>query len=234
MFKKKQDGNEEIIDLEEENNISNLSELTLFYIEEFKFHFNKILKIFTYLNPYYQDSDFKILFKEVLKLFLNSGYNFCDANIFYPYYYKDYDKDDERQNEISILKSNNEEVSIYDGKNNNQLFLKENLFPKNKKISNKEKEKSNSNNDSNDNNKKSRKIDIELIFSFYKLISQTKDYMPEEDYILLKLLYRFFDFEDNDEKALLRLFKCEKLKLRERIILLNMMHKTLFMEKMTN
>ena len=57
--------------------------------------------------------------------------------------------------------------------------------------------------------------------------------MPEEDYILLKPLYRFFDFKDNDEKALLRLFKCEKLKLRERIILLNMMHKTLFMEKMT-
>ena len=57
--------------------------------------------------------------------------------------------------------------------------------------------------------------------------------MPEEDYILLKPLNEFFDFEDNDEKAILRLFKCEKLKLRERIILLNMMHKVLFMEKMT-
>jgi hypothetical protein len=73
LFKQKQDENEEIIDLKEGNNISNLSELTLFYIEEFKFHFNKILKIFTYLNPYYQDSDFKIFFKEILKLFLNSG-----------------------------------------------------------------------------------------------------------------------------------------------------------------
>ena len=35
LFKQKQDENEEIIDLKEGNNISNLSELTLFYIEEF-------------------------------------------------------------------------------------------------------------------------------------------------------------------------------------------------------
>ena len=55
--------------------------------------------------------------------------------------------------------------------------------------------------------------------------------MPEEDYILLKPLNKFFNFEDNDEKAILRLFKCEKLKLRKRIILLNMIHKYLFMEK---
>ena len=55
--------------------------------------------------------------------------------------------------------------------------------------------------------------------------------MPEEDYILLKPLNKFFNFEDNDEKAILRLFNCEKLKLRKRIILLNMIHKYLFMEK---
>ena len=219
IFKRKKIGlNEEIIDLED--NISTLSNKS-FLIEEFKFHFNKILKIFSYLNPYYQDADFKILFKEVLIIFLNSGYNFCDANIFYSYYYKDYDKDNINQHEISILNSNNEET-ISEGKN--KLILNNNIF-KNKKR--------NKENNSFKENQINGKIDIELIFSFFKLLSQIKDYMPEEDYILLKPLNEFFDFEDNDEKAILRLFKCEKLKLRERIILLNMMHKVLFMEKMT-
>ena len=219
IFKRKKIGlNEEIIDLED--NISTLSNKS-FLIEEFKFHFNKILKIFSYLNPYYQDADFKILFKEVLIIFLNSGYNFCDANIFYSYYYKEYDKDNINQHEISILNSNNEET-ISEGKN--KLILNNNIFKYKKR---------NKENNSFKENQINGKIDIELIFSFFKLLSQIKDYMPEEDYILLKPLNEFFDFEDNDEKAILRLFKCEKLKLRERIILLNMMHKVLFMEKMT-
>ncbi len=86
--KKKIELNEEIINLED--NISTLTNKT-FYIEEFKFHFNKIVKHFFLFKSIL--SDFQILFKEVLFIFLNSGYNFCDANIFYPYYYNEYDKD---------------------------------------------------------------------------------------------------------------------------------------------
>ena len=58
-------------------------------------------------------------------------------------------------------------------------------------------------------------------------------YVPESTFNLLKPLNEFFDFEDNDEKALLRLFKCEKLTISERKILLKLMQKIFFIEKMT-
>ena len=212
---RKSEQNEESININEKIDCSTF-DFDSFFSDEFKYQLNTILKIFSDLYPYFQNVDFKNLLKKIIILFLHSDFNFCDINIFYPFYYEKYD-------EISDINSNNEENI----NQQNRLILNENLFSENKRISTKR------NNSDLSNDFKTNKIDVKLIFSFFELISKSKIYMLEKDYNLLKPLLIFFDFEDNDEKALLRLFKCEKLKIRERIILLNLMYKMLFMEKMT-
>ena len=204
---------EEVIILDKNESNNSIDEPNAEMIEVFKNHFNIILKIFSSLHQYYQDVDFKEIIREILTLFINSDYNFCDPNIFYSFYYKDYDE--ETNNKNDFLKTNIE-VDLDDkNKINENLQI---IEQENKLI---------------DSEESKDRLDIDLIFSFFKLLSKSKSYVPESTFNLLKPLNDFFDFEDNDEKALLRLFKCEKLTIPERKILLNLMQKIVFIEKMT-
>ena len=206
--------NNELLSQKSLNSLSSIEEPKVEIIEEFKVQFNIILKIFSSLQPYYQEVDFKEIIKEILSLFINSDYNFCNPNVFYPFYYKDYEETEEIKNEI--FKANTIEVDLDD---KNKIAEKLNTTENEEKISISQQSKG--------------RLDIDLIFSFFKLFSKSKSYVTEKTYDLLNPLNNFFDFEDNDEKALLRLFKCEKLTIKEKKILLNFMQKVFFMEKMT-
>ena len=217
-----------INDIDNDNDTFSANDLNV----KFKSHFNTIMKIFNYLSPFYQQCHLAEINEEITNLFLSTTHNFYNPDNFYPYYYRELDdkgfpisSNASNRNDDMLTKRTNNEDADYEERR--KLLLSENRIDFLKK-------NTNSNElDSSTFVPDKQKIDLDLFFSYFKLFGKRNSFVRNSVYTTLEPLNKFFDFDDGDEKAMLRLFKCEKLKLKEKIIMLNVMHKLFFIERIS-
>ena len=219
LFKHLNDFNNFIDEIQKNNkeNVFSLNDIE-YLKNQFYSQFKKIIQIFTLLSIYYEDIIFEKIKSNVSDIFINSKHNFCDSQIFYNYYFKDeFEYDNLNREDIIITTKRTITENYLISEENRNLLLTENSY---RKITD--------NNEANDN---LDKIEIDIIFRYFKLMIICENYVYINDLYRLKPIYDFFDYPfDKKEKSILKLFKSDKLKIKEKIILLRAMSSLFFIE----
>ena len=191
---------------------------------QFKIHFKKIIQIFIYLSVYYKEHRFETIKNKIFQIFINEIYNFIAPELFFSYFLKDEKIKNEIKNEIKNNINKEEIITTKRINIENYLFseerrnlLTENTFRKNTEI----------NNDEDYGNK----IEIDIIFCFFQLLSKCENFININNFHFLTPLNNFFDYKNNEnENAIFNLFKSGKMRIKEKKILLKVMSSLFFME----
>ena len=183
---------------------------------QFYSQFKKIIQIFVLLSIYYKDVRFEKIKNNIIKIFIIQKHNLCEPTKFYNYFFKDeINFDNLNDNDIITTKRKITENYLISEEGRN--LLTENTYRKKT--------------ETNEIKEDFDKLQIDLIFWFFKLIIIRENYSYINELPQLKPFYDIFDFSSNNkEKSLFKLFESNKLKIKEKIILLKTMSSLFFME----
>ena len=182
---------------------------------QFKTHFKKIIQIFIYLSIYYKEHRFETIKNKIFEIFINKIHNFIVPELFFPYFLKDKEINNQKDEILTTKRLTTENYLISEEGRN---LLTENTYRKNTETYI---------NDDNNN-----RLEIDIIFCFFRLLSKCENFINIKalnDF--LKPLNDFFDYQDDsNEKAIFKLFKSGKMSIKEKKILLKVMSGICFME----